>query len=428
MIARFLARLVEPLVRLWQRACEHNPSWVAADILEGGALLALLEGPAGRHYGEDSNGVRWCNRCGAFRFQGSARWREPDATAPRWLHSRAESWPVAPWRRWRAHLPWFAPVLLLLLPATLGAQEPSPRPSPSPTAPSIEQPMRVHVDGILMLSMGAGVARPTPGLSVSVDGPLVFGNAPHEPKIHGSLGLDILGVPGDPAAPTLSAPTTWNTVRARAGALFNVGRLTAGAQDLRSSVGFSAFFGTKITADPAPLDRTIRGWSLDVQFEERHSGLLFRAGYGHDDSVSTEFGHGALLLSTQIPIAHTAGIASIGGEAALAIGRPEGVVTHDRVILRLILELPTKSSGPANNVGLFHRYFHLRANPYDAPTQLRAVGETSRSGPSGQVVGARDEGSRSASGDPTTIALSEETQGAASVAERHPSTRLVQYE
>src|SRR5207244_2942195 len=127
-------------------------------------------------------------------------------------------------------------------------------------------------------------------------------------------------------------------------ALYSVGQLTAGAQDLRSSIGASAFFGTKITADPAPLDRTIRGWSVDVQFEERRSGLFFRTGYGHDDSVSTEFGHGALLLATQIPIAHTAGVASIGGEAALAIGRPEGIATHDRVILRLILELPTSIS------------------------------------------------------------------------------------
>lgn len=58
-----IERLINWLFERFQRACQHDPVYVTADIHEGGWFLA----------------VEWCQRCGAVRGQG-LEWRRPYAT------------------------------------------------------------------------------------------------------------------------------------------------------------------------------------------------------------------------------------------------------------------------------------------------------------------------------------------------------------
>jgi hypothetical protein len=54
-------RPLDWLVDVWLRHCRHDPSHVAADILEGSAIVE----------------VKYCRRCGAVRPSYSREWRRP---------------------------------------------------------------------------------------------------------------------------------------------------------------------------------------------------------------------------------------------------------------------------------------------------------------------------------------------------------------
>jgi hypothetical protein len=54
-------KIIDWLVDRWLRACPHDGSHVAADILEGGSDVE----------------VKYCRRCGAVRPENSSEWRRP---------------------------------------------------------------------------------------------------------------------------------------------------------------------------------------------------------------------------------------------------------------------------------------------------------------------------------------------------------------
>lgn len=232
-------------------------------------------------------------------------------------------------------------------------------------AHAADAPPPVHVDvaGGLEVSRSDAGTKPTPFARVSITGPLAIG---HGASDHGFVEavVDLRGVPGETAQPDVTAISNWTGIGAHGSLGWTIGALNQGGQEVRSHLLLSGGFRSKL-GNPEPAARVSRDIGLYIEFAELVGGARVRLGYGHDDSVSEEWGRGHLCVSGVVPISATRGIVSIGGDAALGLGHPEGITTHDQVSLAVMLSPPTRS-GPST----------------PAPTasaRLQAAGRTSRS-------------------------------------------------
>lgn len=206
-----------------------------------------------------------------------------------------------------------------------------------------EAPVRMTFGALGSFTVSDAGAATTPGAFIRVEGPLVLGKS--APLRLYAL-ADIMGLPGATAGPDLTDLATFTAARGSAGLLRDVGALVAGGQDIRTALVLHGAFATRIGTDPAPLDRYARSYGVGLQFEERVSGAYVRLELGHDDAVAQELGHGHLLVSASVPVPHSAGVASLGADAALSLGHPEGVVPHDRVTFSLRVTPPRPAPPP----------------------------------------------------------------------------------
>jgi hypothetical protein len=204
--------------------------------------------------------------------------------------------------------------------------------------------VRVDVAGGVEVSRTDAGTKPTPFARVSVAGPLALGSARAADRGFVEAEVDLRGVPGETAQPDVAAIASWTGVGAHGAIGWTVGSIDQGGQQVRTRVVGYGGFRSKL-GEPEPVERVSRDYGLGVELAELVGGARLRIAYCHDDSVSQEWGRGHLCVAGAVPISATRGIVSIGGSAALGLGHPVGVATHDQVSLVLMVSPPR--SGPS---------------------------------------------------------------------------------
>lgn len=161
----------------------------------------------------------------------------------------------------------------------------------------------------------------TPGARISVDGPLAFGES--------AIGrvytrLDFTALPGETL--DLSKVETVRGLELSLGVGRDIGRLRVGSQEIVTAIVGEWGFGTRLSADAAPLTRYPRHYGAGVRIEERESGAQIALLYGRAE-IGGDRGYGQWQISGQLPI----GPAVLGGDAVLSVG-PPGVFRQRDVV------------------------------------------------------------------------------------------------
>jgi hypothetical protein len=206
--------------------------------------------------------------------------------------------------------------------------------------------------GAELVASSAG-NKPAPAVHLEVAGPLALGSAAARGGVFASL--DVLGLPGEAEAPSLTDLATWAALRAHGGLSWRVGAIDQAGQHVETRLVAFAGYATRFGSDPAPVTRASRDYAAGLEFVETSGGTRVRIAYGHEDAVSEAFGRGHLLVSGYVPIAGTHGVVLVGAEAALALGHPAGLSPTDRVSVRLLVQRPrsgTSTASPTAPAGL----------------------------------------------------------------------------
>jgi len=159
----------------------------------------------------------------------------------------------------------------------------------------------------------------TPAATIDVDGPLAIGEgAPLRVRVE----LRLTTLPGESI--DLADPQTFRGATVDVSLRRIVGRLASGDQEITTAVVALAGFGTRLSAEPGPVDRLIRRYAGGVRLAEARSGAELAVLFGRDELAAEAFGLGQVLVRGRVPVPATAGVAHLVGDAVLSVGREDG--------------------------------------------------------------------------------------------------------
>lgn len=173
-----------------------------------------------------------------------------------------------------------------------------------------------------------------PGGRLEVDGPLAVA---HHAAGRIYVRLDLTAAPGSSALDFARPETFGRSAELTLGAYRSVGRLSIGAQEIRTSLAWEWGFSTALDGQLQP--RYLRHYCGGIRLEELAAGAGLAVMYGRHEAGGAR-GYGQLLIAGQVPLAGVKAVV-FGGDAVLSVG-PRRLARDQRDVLRLwvALDLP----------------------------------------------------------------------------------------
>jgi len=195
-----------------------------------------------------------------------------------------------------------------------------------------QEPAGVHVSAIASAEVtlsGDVEASLRPAADLEVEGPLPIG-ARSIALV--STRVRIFGIPGDTV--DLTDPKTFRAAEVSLRAAYRVGRLSAGDQEVWTSVAGEWGFATVPGSNPSPAVRYPRHYAIGLRFEERIGGARLDLKAGRHESAGDR-GYGQLLLEGKVPLKKVRSVTTLlGGDAVLSVGQASARA-RQRDVLRL---------------------------------------------------------------------------------------------